>query len=618
MLADMRVLDATGALIPDNRGGGAPKGSSRDQRTERTYNRHGGKMDRITKANIEAFRKEQSLPAAMKLDVLFEHFVNYCVTSDSYDEEFDINDVHTGGGNDLGLDGIGIFVNGVLVSAVDEAKSLLETNGSLDVRFQFTQAKSASGFSGEQMVAFGDGVFDFFREELETPINEKIAAFRDLMTWIYEQSASFKKGRPQCELHFVTTGSWQNDQQLEIKIKQISAKLTSLNLFEDVNFRAAGASEVQASWSRSKNNVLAEFIFVNKATLSDIPGVSESYLGALPLSEFLKIVSDPDAGIRKHIFVDNVRDYQGDNPVNGEMQDSLQTTTGQDRFAVLNNGITLVARELRNVGNKFFASDFQIVNGCQTSHVLYNNRSSLKEDLQVPFKLIASLDEEVISAIATATNRQTEVTEEDLFALEGFQKDLEKFLLAFPEKQRLYYERRSRQYNSVAGIEKVRIITKQIEIRAFAAMFLNDAHRAARYYGALKNGVGSAMFHKGHKLEPYYTAAFAYYKLEYLFRNGLLPVRYKPARYHLLMAFRFLSGGLNMPALTANQMNKYANSVNAALWDDVKAMQTFDQAAEIIDEALGGAPLNGDAVKVQSFTDSVVVLLNKVLANSKP
>ena len=47
---------------------------------------------------------------------LFEHFANFCVVSHDYGEEFDVDDVHTGGGDDLGIDGLGIIVNGAMVS----------------------------------------------------------------------------------------------------------------------------------------------------------------------------------------------------------------------------------------------------------------------------------------------------------------------------------------------------------------------------------------------------------------------------------------------------------------------------------------------------------------------
>lgn len=128
--------------------------------------------------------------------------------------------------------------------------------------------------------------------------------------------------------------------------------------------------------------------------------------------------------------------------------------------------------------------------------------------------------------------------EEQLLALSDFQKKLEAFCEAFPEGKQLYYERRSRQFNSTAGIEKTRIVTPGNLIRAFAAMILAEPHRTTKNYAALLDRVGKEIFGVDHRLEPYYVAALALYRLEYFFRNQSLDPKNKPARYHILYAAR--------------------------------------------------------------------------------
>lgn len=120
----------------------------------------------------------------------------------------------------------------------------------------------------------------------------------------------------------------------------------------------------------------------------------------------------------------------------------------------MNNGVTIIARTLRTTGNRFYIEDYQIVNGCQTSHVLFDQREVVDESVMVPLRLIATQDEEVTASIVKATNRQTEVRAEQLLALGEFQKKLELFFQAQEEPRRLYYERRSRQYNRTAGIDR--------------------------------------------------------------------------------------------------------------------------------------------------------------------
>ncbi|HEY6736559.1 MAG TPA: AIPR family protein [Candidatus Saccharimonadia bacterium] len=481
---------------------------------------------------------------------------------------------------------------------------LLAVNRYLDVSFVFIQAKTTGNFNGAEMAAFIDGVKLFFDDEVSVPMNEEIIAARAVMNAVYENGAKFGKGKPTCRLYYVTTGKWTNEPFLAEKINARVRELESTNLFANVTHTPWGADELHTAYQRSKNNVTAEFIFDNKVVLPEINGVSQAYLGVLPVSQFLSIITDDSDGIRKALFYDNIRDFQDYNDVNKDIQETLANKEAHQRFAVLNNGVTIVARELDAVGNKFTMTDYQIVNGCQTSHVIYDERAKLGDGIFVPVKIIVTEDEDLTSAVIRATNRQTEVTAEDLYALSAFQKKLEDLYASYPPKKRLYYERRLRQYNS-AEIEKVRVITKQQQIRAFAAMFLDDPHRASRYYADLKALVPERIFNETHKPDPYYISAYGYYKLEFFFRNGSLPSIYKPARYHILMAFRYICGGPDMPALSANKMESYCNKIATRLWDDKAVLNDFSKAIEAVDAAANGAPITRDSVKTQSFTDAV-------------
>ena len=154
------------------------------------------------------------------------------------------------------------------------------------------------------------------------------------------------------------------------------------------------------------------------------------------------------------LFYSNPRDWQDYNEVNTEIKTTLESDA-KSRFVLMNNGITVIARDVRPTGNKFVIEDYQIVNGCQTSHVLFNIADHKDESVMVPVRLIGTQDEEVVNSIIRATNRQTQVTEDQFFALQEFPKQLEAFFQAFPAAQKLYYERRSRQYDKLA-IEKTK------------------------------------------------------------------------------------------------------------------------------------------------------------------
>lgn len=219
-------------------------------------------------------------------------------------------------------------------------------------------------------------------------------------------------------------------------------------------------------------------------------------------------------------FYDNVRHWQDWNPVNTEMKATLDDADFKKYFPLLNNGVTVVAKRVNPTGDKFVIEDYQIVNGCQTSYVLHECRQQLNQDISIPVRLIATGNEDVRNAIIKATNRQTQVTDDQLFALAEFPKKLEAYFPSFPPGQQLYYERRSRQYSGIHDIEKVRVITMTTLVRAFASIFRDIPHRTTRNYKALLRETGKEIFGPGHRVEPYYTAAFAYYRLDYFFRNS--------------------------------------------------------------------------------------------------
>ncbi len=190
----------------------------------------------------------------------------------------------------------------------------------------------------------------------------------------------------------------------------------------------------------------------------------------MPAPEYLKMITDDSGQIRRSLFDDNVRDFQGQNIVNRNIADTLRSSHSE-RFAVLNNGVTIVARELRITGDKLFMKDYQVVNGGQTSHVLFNESDELTEAIHVPVKVISTDDEDLTTAVIQATNNQTAIKSEELNARADFERKLERFFETHGGSRSLFYERRSRQYTGDQTIEKTRVITRQQLVRAFASMF---------------------------------------------------------------------------------------------------------------------------------------------------
>lgn len=376
-------------------------------------------MDRITNSLLEEFSAEAGI-AMLPEDQRFEQFAAYLTTTRFLGETFDTRDIVTGAGGDTGIDAIAIIVNGALVTDPEMVEELSSTNGFIDATFIFVQAERSANFETTKIGQFGFGVVDFFNVRPTLARNDAVQAAAEIMNEIYNRSSRFKRGNPVCRAFYVTTGRWTDDRNLEARRQAVTDDLAQLNLFREVEFHCIGAEVIQQLFRQTKNAISRDFIFADRVLVPEISGVDEAYIGLLPIADFLPLLDDGGGEILKGIFYDNVRDWQEYNAVNSEMKATLESSLQRARFALMNNGVTIIAKTLRTTGHKFHIEDYQIVNGCQTSHVLFDNRLLLDDNVVVPLRLIATENEDVIASIVKATNRQTEVKEEQLLALSDF------------------------------------------------------------------------------------------------------------------------------------------------------------------------------------------------------
>jgi AIPR protein len=561
-------------------------------------------MDRITTSLLNEFVKQNGIEALSE-ETAFEHFTGYLVTSKHYTESFPTEDIHVGAGGDCGIDSISIIVNGCLVTEAEEIEDLSETNGYLDVTFVFNQAERSNGFETQKIGQFHYGVNDFFKTTPTLNQNDDLKKKFKIANEILSRSSKFKKGNPQCFLYYTTTGKWNGDINLSARKDSVIKDLQDLTLFRKVDFEFIDAEKIQGLFRETKNAISTEINFPERTVLPELPGIEQAYLGLLSSLEYLKLIQNTNEEIITSIFYDNVRHWQDWNAVNKEIKETLEKPDSKIYFPLLNNGVTLIAKRIIPTGNKFVIEDYQIVNGCQTSYVLHESKQHLTADVLIPIRLIATDNSEIRNSIIKATNRQTEVTEEQLFALADFPKKLETYFPTFEGNKKLYYERRSRQYNSEEDIEKVRVINMTTLVRAYASLFLGYPHRTTRNYKALLKSIGGEIFNKDHRLEMYYVSAYAHYKLEYLFRSGVINSNLKPARYHLLYVFRLISGTSNLPRPNSHDMGRYCDSLMNVLWDEA-VKQKFLEAATIINQVANGN-LDNDNIRTEPFTKRVEI-----------
>lgn len=531
----------------------------------------------------------------------FEMFASYCAVEQHYTDTYSLTDIITAKGDDCGIDAIAIIINGNMITSKDEVDDLIELNKKLsEISFVFIQAKTSSSFDYGELGTFGAGVKDFFSDHPQMVRNTLIEEKSKLVEYIFSKATYIKK-KPTCILYYITTGKWVDDRNCVGRIEIAKDDLMDMNIFEEVRYIPVGADLLQKLYRNTIDVIETEIDFANKILLPDIENVTQSYLGFIDYREYLKLITDENGDIRRSVFYDNVRDYQGDNPVNHEMAETV--SNDPNKFVLFNNGVTVICKKLSCLRNRFTLTDYQIVNGCQTSHVLFNNKDVITEDLQIPIKIIETENDDTVNQIIKATNRQTQVSDEQLIALNEFHRKLEAFYATFSGASRLYYERRSKQYNYGTDIEKVRIVSIAIQIKSVASMFYDKPHLASRYYGKLLSSI-DGIFSDDHQLLPYYTCAFTLYRLEYLFRNKTLPSQYRKFKYYILMMLKYSLAEDKIPEMNAHKMNKLCEVILRVANDNVKLAEEVNKVTPLIDKYVDDITSN-ESTKSASLVDSL-------------
>ena len=563
-------------------------------------------MDPVTQSLVTDYCDAYGLKDYSAADQ-FEHFSAFSVFSARFPEELETSEVVCGDGGDLNVDAFAVKINGRFIVDADVVDDILSNSGSLDVEFLILQAKTSSSFDGAAVLALGDNlVKEVFAEKQSLPFNDDIKRLIEIKEKVYQNAAKLKDN-PICRVFYVCTGTWKDDPYISSIIDRKKEELEDTNLFSEVSFEPLGARDLQKLYRQTKTSLSRTVKIDNLVTLPTIRGVEAAYVCFLPASEFLKLLVDDDGDLLRTVFVDNIRDFQGVNPVNTDIAKTIQM--GElDQFVLRNNGITIVAKNIRPTSSQYLLEDYQIVNGCQTSHVIFENRSDITDDLHIPVKLIHTEDEEIAQAIIKSTNKQTQVDENDLLAFTSFQHDLEDFYAAKDGDFQLFYERRGKQFARTEGIEKGRIVTKGAQLKSYASMFCDVPNQAGRYQGTLLKNNKERVFQNDHLPDPYYAAAFTAYRFEIAIRRLEVAERIiRPFKFYLLLAFRYRYEDQPFPGAKSKKCEAYCKNLLSRLDDQSSSKAAFDECVIIVKKGLKslGLELERDSAKSRPLFEEV-------------
>lgn len=459
----------------------------------------------------------------------FETFAGHFLVAREFGAEFtaeEIDSVVVGGHKDDQLDVIALALNGRLVATADDIERELSPDADeAEAVWVLVQATKSQAFDPGKMHRFADGALRLFLNESLRDENPGLSAKRELNLAL-EQFAKDNGVALRSRVcgYYAARADWPglaNDER-RLKFNTVAGAIAKMQsgaaAFDPVDLDRL-AEIVDAVDRRRERSELARARAVgfdyearlptgSLVGLPAIEGVGGGYIGTVPARAFLSVLEREDGqGLREGIFHHNVRGFLEESLVNQKIRETLQ---GEDRrqFVLRNNGVTIVAEEIETDGGDVVLHNYQIVNGLQTSNIIYQMKDDIlaHDDVHLTVKLVEADDWSVQRGIIEATNRQNAVQGSAQFAAYDKAIVIERFFMdkLARGEGRLRLDRR---VSKPAVSDGVRPITLEHLLRAYFAVCDGRAHTAQEGFGALRDLLDEDLL--GPKVGPdaYYAVA---------------------------------------------------------------------------------------------------------------
>jgi WD40 repeat protein len=445
---------------------------------------------------------------------LFEMYSNFCVMSQHYFGRFNPKNVTTSE-DDASIDGIAITIDGDLIETTDDAVRYLTSHKSnLPVELILLQAKSGESFSKEEIAAFNIGVTDFVTLEPKLPSGPLNKQSIEILKIVYDNLKKVQGGRPNAHIYYCTTGTYNRENEIRASFEIIERTIKETDLFDQVSVTPLGRSDLLKLWSSVTEKNEAKLKLIDYLGMPEMPNIPQSYIALVEARVFVeKVLCGADGKLRPGIFDENIRAFLGTgNPVNTDIARTIEDSDKKFLFSVLNNGITIVAPEMTLTPNskELDISNYQIINGCQTSNTLWEHRENLVEGIRVVVKFIQSPNNDVSLDVIAATNSQTEIKSESFHGLKVKAKLVQSYFDAKNSgcgiEHAIYFERRENEFKD-NNYKASKLFDIRELARSYAAMFLGLPHHASRYVKTIFADNSDKLFADNDHESLYYCSA---------------------------------------------------------------------------------------------------------------
>ncbi|MEM8561479.1 MAG: AIPR family protein [Pseudomonadota bacterium] len=484
--------------------------------------------------------KKDEYPASYDDGEVFEYFVvdtllrNYGL---SYDQ---LEDGIVDGANDGGIDALYVFVNRTLVTD-DFDYSLYK--GDIKIECHVFQAKRKDSFEEAVVNSLHTSLPKFFdnevsSRELKKTLNNSVVSKRELFSECLSKFAT-KFPSASINIHYACRGvspSEEMKQKASDLGKLVGQKLSIAQTF----FEFYSAKDLYKHAKQQATVTLSIPVYGSPLN------VDNGFVALVGLEDYFDFIAD-GGQLLERLFEFNIRDYEGGVSVNKDMKETLADKTGEIDFWWLNNGVTIIAEEAKNLNNSLVVTNPLIVNGLQTSNEIFNANPK-EDDRKLLVRVIDTEDEKVRDKIIKATNSQTKIKESSLRATDELQRKIEDYLVGesiFYDRRKNYYKNKGKPAKQIIGIDRLAQCAYSVVARR------PDVARGRPGNIIRDDDLYTKVFSSGHPLGIYATCFRLHYvvaqhfhsvrkTVDSLYRNNL--------RFHTMMVLSWeLCGDKDIP-----------------------------------------------------------------------
>lgn len=561
-------------------------------------------MHRIVKAHLDTFSKNNGFESHDE-PTQFELFVNFSVITSKTGTNFELNDVTTSNQDD-GIDGIAVLIDEEVIASDEDASTVFKTERrNHDVEIIFIQSKTSDSLNLGDFLKFKDAILRFVQSDKYKSKDDVENNSNAIFNTCLKNVPKIRDGKPSITALFVSLGTYSKPKEFERAKAEFEKQIESLGYFSKIDIQFLGRDEITSLWVSTYSGVKTQLPISSYAPLPEIAGVEEAYLVVASAKNVVEnLLMTEDGGLRSQVFEENVRAFLGkDNPVNKSIAETLSDNVSSTRFPVLNNGITIVSQDVRVQGNIFHLENYQIVNGCQTSNVLFENRNILTDKIMVNLKIVETSDEDVFSELVRATNSQSKIEENQFFSLRPIVRKIEHYFDSFEGQDgRIYLERRDRQFIG-KDIPNIRIFSVQNAAQCITSMFFNRPDLAYRYPKQMYEQFGEKIFSNENKEIVFYSSCLALYRLHLLASNGTIPQNMRKFKWHILALLKEGIAGATQPDITSKKIEPYCQKIVDAL--SKHDLSVIDKFQKVVASITAMGEISGDRLKRQGTLEDI-------------